>query len=126
MRWRNFDVLVLSPSGRISDGGYILGPAFGPGLLYDGLRVLPTLAIAAADSFGGNTPGWTATWNPREPAGALRISRVAVGVDTIVGAVPRIEISGGGVTAFYVADENEIPRMRFLTMLIGRRGFPRR
>ena len=109
MGWRNFDVLVLSPSGRITDGAYILGPAFGPGLLYDGLRVLPTLAIAAADSVGANTPGWSGIWSPREPAGALRISRIEVGVDTIVGAVPRIEITGGGVTAFYVADENEIP-----------------
>ena len=104
-----FDILILSPSGRISDGGYILGAAFGPGLLFDGLRVLPTLAIAAADSVGANTPGWSGTWSPREPAGALRISRVEVGVDTIVGAVPRIEVTGGGVTRFYVADEDEIP-----------------
>lgn len=104
-----FDIVLLAPTGRPSDSAYVLGAAYGPGLLFDGLRMLPTLAIAAADSFGGNTPGWSATWRPREPGGAIRITRIEVGVDTISGAVPRIEITGGGVTAFYTADESSIP-----------------
>ena len=93
--WIGFDVLLLCPTGRVADGAYILGPAFVPGLLYDGLS-LPRDNTTTARDEGGMPPvridGWTVDF--AAPAGgALAITSIEVVGNEGADVVPIVEVT---------------------------------
>ena len=108
--WRNYDVLILAPSGRVADGGYIIGLANGIGLLYNGLNLRATGAETARDFLAApSVDGWQATLYPRDrdTAGALTVTSIECRLDSVSSTTPviRLQVPGASEYADYRAEQ---------------------
>ena len=106
LAWVGYDVLIAAPSGRIFDGGYVLGLANGVGLLYDSLNLRATGSETARDfALAPSVDGWTTSISPSEPAGALTVTSIEARLDSVSSTTPVIRLAAGGVTADYRAEQ---------------------
>ena len=115
--WRNYDVLILAPTGRIHDGGYIIGLANGVGLLYNGLNLRATGAETARDFLAApSVDGWQATLYPRErdTAGALTVSSIECRLDSVSSTTPVIRLQAAGASGYADYRAERLPEPAFV------------
>ena len=110
-----YDCLILSPSGRIADSGYILGLANGIGLLYDGLNLRATGSETARDfSAAPSADGWEVEISPSEPGGRLTVSSIEARLDSVSATTPVIRLQAAGASEFTDYRAERLPESAFV------------
>ena len=120
------DVALLVPSGRPSDGVWILGRFSTPEILAS-TAGQPVVTVSNAvdrpiafDLFDSEAWRLTLTSDVSTEARSVRLGGVEVGLDSIQDAVPRLEIKVGGLSAVYEPQRQPEATRRATTRVLGR------
>ena len=114
----SFDVVLLSPNGRVSDLAFILGGASGPSVLYPGLDLPRTTTVTASTTAAGvMVEAWRVRFEPPTDGGALLVTAIEAPVAL---ATPNTRavltaFGGGSVSRRYVPRVSPMPNAAYTT-----------